>query len=151
MGSKFAVNFPQVEFPFELIDSSDPSHIGRIRVVNGLLGGLLPAQMHVPDIILPVYPYTDYHCYLTLAAGTNYILGKVAVDNATGMFSGASVYASSSPFTPDGNYAYIQIGTAYLDSGGVIQITSQDLRSNESLIAFFSSDGSLIIPAWAAI
>lgn len=135
--------------PLTILDAHDSTHAGRVRVLLGTLGNLLPAEMHIPDALLP--DGTDNRCYLTMANGANQIIGKVAVDSTTGLFTSASIYTQTTAYTPDSAYAYLYIGGVNYDSTAGTLTISQLASGSQSLQVIFSSDGTTIQPYWNSI
>ena len=128
-------------YNFQIIDASNSSNYGRIQVLAGFLGGVLPTSMYVGDTT----PF-----YLTLSNGLNYILGKLAI-NSDGTFGAATIYLDTSTFTPDGTYAYILIGTAnYNSSTHAITLNTPSAKGSQSLIAAWSPDGTIISGNWSS-
>ena len=134
--------------PFTILKATNQANPGRVRIVNGMLGGLLPDEMSVPDLVLP--DGTDNHCYLAMdPSGTNYIYGKVLVDGDTGLFTDSDVYSVTSQEQADGDYCYLQIGSVSYD-GTTLKILSQDAVGNQSLLVACSADGTVLQPFWSA-
>ena len=125
-------------------DAQGAAHPGRVRVYNGFLGNLLPAEMQIPDAVLP--GGTDNRCYLTMQNGGNYVYGKVLVDAGTGRYAAAHVYSVTSDEEPDGTYAYLFIG--YVTFDGTTLVISQAATGNQQLFITFSVDGTIIAPIW---
>lgn len=146
-GSGSAVVTP----PLTVVDASAKdsagTHPGRIRIHNGFLGNLLPAEMKIPDGVLP--DKTDNRCYLTMQNGTNYVLGKVLVDKSSGQFTGANIYSAQSNPNLDGNNAYLLIAVVTFD-GTKLGAPSQLAAGNQSLLTFSSVDGTILTPFWSS-
>ena len=109
-----------------------------MRIVNGLVGNLLPDEMTVPDGVQP--GGTDNSCYLTMSSGTNYVYVKVLVDS--GKFDGANVYSVDSQEDPDSSYLYLLIGIVTYGQPAGLTI-SQYVSGSQSALAVAASDGTL--------
>ncbi len=134
--------------PLTVKDASTKDNPGRVRVYNGRLGGLLPDEMELLDLVLP--DGTDNHCYLTLQNGTNLVYGKVLVDGDTGLYTSAHVYVVTSPEDPDGDWVYLLIATLTYD-GTSVTLASQDATGNQSLKVSCSADGTILQPFWGSV
>lgn len=123
-------------------DKDGTPHPGRVRIYNGRLNGYLPAEMFVPDLVLPTG--TDNHCYLTMGSGVNYIYAKLGVDGTSGLYIGANIYTVTSEEEADGTYVYVLIATVNYDtSSGSLNI-GQETSGNQDFAIFSSADGSII-------
>lgn len=133
---------------FTIVAASDANNPRRVRVYNGTLGGLTPAEMHAPDTTLP--DGTDNHCYLSMQQGTNLIYVKVKVDATSNALLSANVYATNAYATPDGTYLYWLLGTVLCDADNAltIQQSNGQVGSRQVVDIGASADGTILSAAF---
>jgi hypothetical protein len=133
------------QYPLQILDASSGDFPGRVRILNGTLGSLLPAEMNVPDGVLS--DGTDNSCYITCGGG-GYVYGKVLVDSDTGIYTESHVYYSEDTEDPDDTFCYLIIGYVTVDENGVTP--ANYVQGSQSLTCYASGDGTILQPNWSS-